>query len=377
MSRKKFVLKRILSTFLAGTVLTGTYHLGKTSSNTQLSNLTTQIESLEKLNNDLEENNEKLSEINSALEEKNKELDAINSELEEQSKKLQAEVQILQPQELNKVNQQKAISLFYKDGVLNVDSLSDPFKITVFGKSYISRDWAGYPLDNFAYHYIEYDKLFRQITKDGVNYLVDANDFSMVYLSNYQNIFYGFYYPYYDQNLGGKDNRSDFSGYVLVVETAKNTFSLYDLESFDLILSNCYFYHDYNNDHFDEDRYFTKVYDVNYAGRYIVEHYGHANDNELLLHPKLKPKIDYIPTYDAKNGGTDEKNAGSGYVTEFIKDGINYLVDANDFTKILAYNYEKLSWDDDGIITITYKDGVVEKYTSDTFEAVENDILTR
>ena len=57
MSRKKFVLKRILSTFLAGTVLTGTYHLGKTSSNTQLSNLTTQIESLETLNNDLEENN--------------------------------------------------------------------------------------------------------------------------------------------------------------------------------------------------------------------------------------------------------------------------------------------------------------------------------
>lgn len=376
MSRKKFVLKRILSTFLAGTVLTGTYHLGKTSSNTQLSNLTTQIESLETLNNDLEENNEKLSEINSALEEKNKELDAINSALEEQSKKLQAEVQILQPQELNKINQQKAIRLFYKDGVLNVDSLSDSFKITVFGKSYISHDWAGYPLDNFAYQYIEYDKLFRQITKDGLNYLVDANDFSMVYLSNYQNIFYGYYYPYYDQNLGGKDNRSDFNGYVLVVETAKNTFSLYDLESFDLILSNCYFYHDYNNDRFDEDRYFTKVYDVNYAGRYIVEHYGHANDNELLLHPKLKPKIDYIPIYDAKNGGTDEKNVGSGYVTEFIKDGINNLVDVNDFTKILAYNYEKLSWDD-GIITITYKDGVVEKYTSDTFEAIENDILTR
>ena len=376
MSRKKFALKRILSTFLVGTVLTGTYHLGRTSSNYKLSDLATQIENLEKLNNDLEGNNEKLSTVNSELEEKIKELNTINSVLEEQNKKLQTEVQILQPQELNKVNQQKAISLFYKDGILNVDSLSDPFKITVFGKSYISHDWAGQPLDNFAYNYIEYDKLFREIKKDGVKYLVDVNDFSMVDLSNYQNIFYGFYYPYYDQNLGGKDNKSDFSGYVLVVETAKNTFSLYDLESFDLIISNCYFYHDYNET-FGKDYYSTRVFDINYAGNYIVEHYGHANDNRLLLHPKLKSKIHYISIYDAKNGGTDEKNTGSGYVTEFIKDGINYLVDANDFTKILAYNYEEVSWDDYGIIAITYKDGVIEKYTSDAFKAIENDILTR
>ena len=54
----------------------------------------------------------------------------------------------------------------------------------------------------------------------------------------------------------------------------------------------------------------------------------------------------HLKYYDANFGGPDESksaNYDGGYVQEIIKDGKKYLVDANDFSKVLLSDYEKIN----------------------------------
>ena len=87
----------------------------------------------------------------------------------------------------------------------------------------------------------------------------------------------------------------------------------------------------------------------------------------------------YLPYYNSISGGADT-GAGKGYVCEIKKDGIKYLVDANDFTKLLASNYEEIYCDGTNQfpkIVIKYPTGETHVYQPSEFVPTESKILQK
>ncbi len=84
----------------------------------------------------------------------------------------------------------------------------------------------------------------------------------------------------------------------------------------------------------------------------------------------------YLSNYDCKRGGLDDYSEYSGYVMEVVSDGIRYLVDAEDSTKIIASGYESVTEEYDKII-FTYPDGNEQVLSKEDLLITKSDILTK
>lgn len=162
------------------------------------------------------------------------------------------------------------------------------------------------------------DETVRTIYKDDKKYLVDAYDICHVYLADYQS-YGGSYY----------DKYKDLYYYVVL----KNDMHYFiNAKDFNIILGDM-------EDYSSRDGY-------------------------------------YLSNYDYKNGGLDDNSEYSGYVMEVVNDGIRYLVDAEDSTKIIAYGYENITEEKDKII-FTYPDGNVQVLSGKDLLITKTDILTK
>ncbi len=169
-----------------------------------------------------------------------------------------------------------------------------------------------YPLDEVSNSGVT----VRNIYKDGKKYLVDANDICKVYLADYES-YGGAYY----------DKYKDLYYYAVL----KNNMDYYiDAKDFSIILGD-------------------------------MEAYSN---------------IYYLSNYDFKNGGLDNDSEYSGYVMEVVYDGIRYLVDAEDSTKIIAYGFEAVTEENDKII-FTYSDGNTQVLSKKNLLITETDFLTK
>ena len=194
-----------------------------------------------------------------------------------------------------------------------------------------------------------------------------------------------FYLKHYDSYNGGSDKGTD-AGYV--VEAKKDDKKLLvDATEYDKILL-----HD-----FDEikDTFYYKYYDTYYGGKDNVDVKSNGYVTEIIINGK-KYLFDandfsklllvdyesigepfYLKCYDTYYGGYDNVNDKSnGYVVEIIKNGIRYLVDANDFSQVLIENYKSISTNEDKII-IEYYDGRVEEKNSKSLKSAKSLILKK
>lgn len=169
--------------------------------------------------------------------------------------------------------------------------------------------------------------------KDDKKLLVDATDYDKVLLDNFDEIKDTFYYKYYDTYYGGSDNVNVKSnGYVT-----------------EIIIDNKKYLFDAND--------FSKLLLVDY---------------ESIGEPF------YLKYYDTYYGGQDNVNTKSnGYVVEIIKNGIKYLVDANDFSQVLLENYDKITLLQDDVIKIDYTDGRVEEKSSKSLKTAKSLVLKK
>lgn len=194
-----------------------------------------------------------------------------------------------------------------------------------------------------------------------------------------------FYLKHYDSFNGGSDTGTD-AGYV--VEAKKDDKKLLvDATQYDKILL----------DGFDEikDTFYYKYYDIYYGGKdnvdvksngYVTEviidnkkYLFDANDFSKLLLVDYESIGEpfYLKCYDTYYGGYDNINDKSnGYVVEIIKNGIRYLVDANDFSQVLIENYTSISTNEDKII-IEFTDGRVEEKDSKSLKSAKSLILKK
>ena len=161
------------------------------------------------------------------------------------------------------------------------------------------------------------DVIVRDIYKDGKKYLVDANDLCHVYLADYTS----YSGSYYDKN-------KDLYYYIVL---KNDMYYFIDAKDFSIILGDMEYY----------------------------------SDREGY----------YLSNYDYKNGGLDDCSEYSGYVMEVVNDGIRYLVDMEDSTKIIAYGFEDVTEEDDKII-FTYPDGSVKVLSGKDLTVTKSNILT-
>ncbi len=83
----------------------------------------------------------------------------------------------------------------------------------------------------------------------------------------------------------------------------------------------------------------------------------------------------YLKYYSYVNGGPDT-GSGPGYVQEIVKNGKKYLVDANDFSIVLASDYKSITQNDLNT-TIEFADGHTEVYANKDFKPSRSYVLTQ
>lgn len=218
------------------------------------------------------------------------------------------------------VDESKDYQLYYEeDKLLTADDVSRDFNFVAEGNE-LGED--GYWKD------VAFDKYYRVITKDGINYLVDADNYSNIRLYGFKELGKPFYLMPYDQEFGGIDTKGDasYSGYVLPYEDEQGNLCLVDLDSFEPLLMGV---------SLSEDRYSTPEY--------------LTDQSHILLRNYLENRINYFGFYDAANGGIDEPGEYSGCVVYFNKGDHTYLVDLNDFSKVIVKDYNGVVYPiDDG-----------------------------
>ncbi|MDE5630394.1 MAG: hypothetical protein K2I70_02225, partial [Bacilli bacterium] len=166
---------------------------------------------------------------------------------------------------------------------------------------------------------VTFDNYYRIITKDGINYLVDAADYSNICLYGFEELGKPFYLKSYDKAFGGLDTKGDakYSGYVLPYKDKQGNLCLVDLDSFEPLLMGVTL---------SEDRYATSE--------------CFADQSHIPLRNYLENRLNYFQFYDASYGGIDEPGEYSGYVVYFNKGEHTYLVDLNDFSKVLVSDFK-------------------------------------
>ena len=224
---------------------------------------------------------------------------------------------------MNNLSSDGAVQLFYENGVLKVDSIGQ----LCYLKYYDEHNGGPDTGDNAGY--------VQELIKDGKKYLVDANDFSKVLLSDYEKINKPYHLKYYDAYFGGPDESKT---------------------------ANC------------DGGYVQEI--IKDGKKYLID----ANFSKVLLSDYEKINKPYhLKYYDANFGGPDESksaNYDGGYVQEIIKDEKKYLVDANDFTIILASDYKSVIQNEIHII-VTYNDGHQEVYANRDFKPTKSKVLIR
>lgn len=205
--------------------------------------------------------------------------------------------------------------------------------------------------------------LFKQLEKDGVKYLVLANNENKVLISGYDWLGYPYYLQGYDQANGGMDPKSEFSGWVIPAYT--------------------------NIDR--EDPVIYEIYDGLDPG-YTFNLYDFETFKPLII--EAEPDIDfkfygpecfgvpgpiiprYVQAYDHAYGGKDKNNKGAGLVMEVEKWNHKYLVDVNDFKTIIAQDYNRFWYlAEDNVVLLIDKEEV--DLTNELINPVKSDILTR
>ena len=198
-----------------------------------------------------------------------------------------------------------ANELFYNNKILNVDSVSNNYYAWKLNSFFGGPDNDGYVCE---------------IIKDGKKYLVDASDFTKVYLSDYDQI----NSPYYEYTLNAYFNGPDNDGYVCeIIKDGKK----YLVDASD----------------------FTRVYLAEYD-QIDSPYYEHT-----------------LNTY---SGGPDN----DGQVREIIKDGKKYLVDASDFTKIYAVDFDYIS---ENKIYMKHASGEVDVQNVKGYKPEKSHVLTK
>lgn len=210
--------------------------------------------------------------------------------------------------------------------------------------------------------YGKMNEVFKQIVIDGKKCLVYANDEETILASGYNFLGMPFYLFGYDQASGGKDLESTYSGWVLPIYTYTGeldpysnrrlyTYSLYDYEDFHLLLNNCT----------PDTEFFS----------YGVDTYGISG-----------PIIPfYLRPLDPEYNGPDESNEATGYAVVIEKDGIKYLVDANDFSKIYYKDFTGIDMVEDELIIKNFRNedgsGTELFIKAEDINAYYSDILVR
>lgn len=170
--------------------------------------------------------------------------------------------------------------------------------------------------------YQDFGPKFFEKNIDGLKYLINA-DTNQVCLSGYSNLGRLCCLKSLQPENGGTDSALGYSGYVLLAiynVDGKNLFSLYDFDDFTPLLEMC-----------DLSASYSFSHDIFYEF--------------------------YIAPYDPKYRGNDDENAYAGYCFEVKKDDICYLVDANDFNKIVLsgdYTLYDINVSSTGNATISY-----------------------
>lgn len=160
------------------------------------------------------------------------------------------------------------------------------------------------------------DKSVRNIYVDGKKYLVDANDIYDVFLADYESCCG----PYYDEYIGVY--------YYMILKDG-------------------------------------------------MLYYVNAEDFSIIFAEIENSRIYYyLANYSAANGGPDNDSKYSGYVMEIVKDGVRYLVDIEEPTKIIAYGFESVCELGDKIIFI-YPDGSTQVLTGQDLPISYSDVLKR
>ncbi len=317
----------------------------------------------------------------SSLEQEKANLEQEKAKLQEQLNKLketsepETASENLNSDNINDLSSDGAVQLFYENGVLKVDSIGQPYYLKYY-KDYNGGSDTG---DNAGY--------VQELIKDGKKYLVDANDFSKVLLSDYESLGAPYYLKYYDEHNGGPDNNNvNGDGFVQeIVKSGKkylvdaNDFSKVLLSDYESLGAPYYlkYYDEHNggpdNNDVNGDGFVQEI--VKNGKKYLVD----ANDfNQVLLsdYESLGAPY-YLKYYDEHNGGPDNNDVnGDGFVQEIIKDGKKYLIDANDFCGILASDYTSIVQNNLNT-TIVFADGHTEVYANKDFKPEKSDVLVR
>ncbi len=176
------------------------------------------------------------------------------------------------------------------------------------------------PYEKFYYE----NTYVRKILKNGKKYLVDAENICKVLLCDYDSYGRVFYATYY------KDGLTTGLHYYVVLKDDKHY--IVNARNFNIVITN------YEGNLLDYHTFYLKNYDYNYDGRDLGEN--------------------------------------SGYVTEIIKNGIKYLTDAQDFTKVLVSDYKEIQNCPEGILA-TFQDGSQLIIPKEEFAPQSSNIIIR
>lgn len=192
-------------------------------------------------------------------------------------------------------------------------------------KEFLTYDSLSEPYINYNYKYAnKTDHLVQEIVKDGIKYLVDATDYTKIILEDYD------------------------------------------------IIGDCYILEYYEINGVE----YPKLYAQEIIKDGIKTLISLNNTNDIILYDydSISEEIYYV-LYNKASGGVDEGHR-SGCVREIVKDGVKYLVDSNDFNKILIYGYDEIK-ERYNSFYVSFSDGTCNVINNTMFCPYEDDILTR
>jgi len=246
------------------------------------------------------------------------------------------------------------------------------------------------------------------ITMDDEKILVRSNNFEKELLRGYDSISNGVYFRYYDKSHGGVDDdedlyfrifgivtsKVDYCGYVRKIEMPDGSNKIVDATELNKVL--------FENFESISEAFYLNFYDSGFGGPDDGEFKDDSNtyksDNgyvyEIINKDGVKYLVDannfdkviisgydyftdpfYLEYYDAKNGGTDENGKiNNGFVWEFVFDSEKVLYDANDLGKELIRGYESIDSNESGIV-VTNTDGTKNIIRAKDFP-INNEIVT-
>ena len=359
MNLKKLLFNKVIPIWGAFMALFAATGCNGSDKKQEIEDLKIKLEMLEQSKTDLSWALESYKSQVKDLSQENAELQAQVDSFEEENKELQAIIDRMNTPSTvnNNVDTKHSISLFYKDGKLSIDYISSAFQFTSEAKDIhvtpgYSTLYTDFP-EIYGYYPIEIEGSYKTIMKDGINFLVDASDYNKVYLSGFDKLGDPFYLKYHDPANGGVGAVGKYPGYVLPYYDELGRFYLADLNTFETLL--------YAIDPID----FTN---------YKHDDKSEKNASKNPVRNWFESQATQITAYAAENNGNDDPGKYSGEAFIFYKNGIPYCVDANDFTKVLAIQFEAIGCSTD-TIEIMYNDGRIDCYDGDAFYPTSSEDL--